>query len=212
MGGWGWGCEVCARLWQCECGGQRGWAGGGARARFIISRLIAPVQEKSGSLGNRMPFSFNCQPPRTVNPPPPQVLHQRDPRGPTPAHQQRRAAVSYCTRITGQRRMRGACTQRHLMAPEEAGKRAPAAARSTSVCSLDVYTEATNLRSLTRSCMSWVMLLDQKRNIVMNSTCLDLCLFFSNAKENSVISFALQKTTTSKGPRFAHFNLILFVF
>lgn len=116
-----------------------GVGGGGARARFIISRLIAPVQEKSGSLGNRMPFSFNCQPPRTVNPP--QVLHQRDPRGPTPAHQQRRAAVSYCTRITGQRRMRGACTQRHLMAPEEAGKRAPAAARSTSVCSLGIYTK-----------------------------------------------------------------------
>lgn len=46
-----------------------GVGGGGAQARFTISRLIAPVQEKSGSLGNRMPFSFNCQPPRTVNPP-----------------------------------------------------------------------------------------------------------------------------------------------
>lgn len=114
-----------------------GAVGGGAAARFIISRLIAPVQERSGSLGNRMPFSFNCQPPHTVphplspstpfkKPPttplssPPRVLHQRQPHGPTPTHQQRRAAVSYCTRITGQRRMRGACTQRHLMAPEEA--------------------------------------------------------------------------------------------
>lgn len=52
---------LCARLCVCECGGQAGggdgsgWVGG-ACAHFIISRLIAPVQKKSGPLGNRMPF------------------------------------------------------------------------------------------------------------------------------------------------------------
>lgn len=45
---------VCAPV--CECGGQAGGGEGGTCAHFIISRLIAPVQKKSGPLGNRMPF------------------------------------------------------------------------------------------------------------------------------------------------------------
>lgn len=51
---------ICVCVSVCECGGQAGGGDGGGEwgtcAHFIISRLIAPVQKKSGPLGNRMPF------------------------------------------------------------------------------------------------------------------------------------------------------------
>lgn len=185
--------------------------GGGARARFIISRLIAPVQEKSGSLGNRMPFSFNCQPPRTVNPPPPSSASA----GPSRAHAGTPAEAGSCVILYTHHRTASDERSLHTAPPNGArgGWQKGSSSSPQHIC-LFAGCVYRSYKSPQFDPFLHVVghVIRQKKKYCDEFYLLVLVFVFSNAKENSVISFALQKTTTSKGPRFAHLNLILFVF